>query len=77
MAGTWLVLVAVIIQVLLAALGVFAYSGFFFWHAQPGRHPRRALSRAEAGEPEEPLGRGRAQVRIDSEAAPIVWPNRL
>jgi hypothetical protein len=32
-AGTWLVLVSVLVQVLLAGLGVFTYAGFFFWHA--------------------------------------------
>jgi Family of unknown function (DUF6220) len=31
--GTWLVGLAVLIQVLLAGLGVFTYPGFFFWHA--------------------------------------------
>jgi hypothetical protein len=31
--GTWLVGAAVLIQVLLAGLGVFTYPGFFFWHA--------------------------------------------
>jgi hypothetical protein len=31
--GTWLVLVSVLVQMLLAGLGVFADSGFFFWHA--------------------------------------------
>ncbi|HKA12678.1 MAG TPA: DUF6220 domain-containing protein [Candidatus Dormibacteraeota bacterium] len=31
--GTWLVLVSVLVQLLLAGLGVFADSGFFFWHA--------------------------------------------
>lgn len=30
--GTWLVLVSVLVQLLLAGLGVFADSGFFFWH---------------------------------------------
>jgi len=30
---TWLVGVAVLVQVLLAGLGVFTYPGFFFWHA--------------------------------------------
>src|SRR5919109_3756322 len=33
LAGTWLVGAAVLIQVLLAGLGVFTYPGFFFWHA--------------------------------------------
>jgi hypothetical protein len=31
--GTWLVLLSVVVQMLLAGLGVFADSGFFFWHA--------------------------------------------
>jgi len=31
--GTWLVLVSVLVQILLAGLGVLADSGFFFWHA--------------------------------------------
>jgi hypothetical protein len=31
--GTWLVLGLVILQMLLAGLGVFTYAGFFFWHA--------------------------------------------
>jgi hypothetical protein len=31
--GTCLVLVSVLVQMLLAGLGVFADSGFFFWHA--------------------------------------------
>ena len=31
--GTWVVGAAVLIQFLLAGLGVFAYAGFFFWHA--------------------------------------------
>ena len=31
--GTWLVGAAVLIQVLLAGLGLFTYPGFFFWHA--------------------------------------------
>jgi hypothetical protein len=32
-AGTWLVLASVLLQLLLAGLGVFADAGFFFWHA--------------------------------------------
>lgn len=32
--GTWLVVASVLIQVLLAGLGVFTYAGFFFWHAR-------------------------------------------
>ncbi len=32
-AGTWLVLASVLVQVLLAGLGLFAYAGFFYWHA--------------------------------------------
>lgn len=31
--GTWVVLAAVLLQVLLAGLGVFGDSSFFFWHA--------------------------------------------
>ncbi len=31
--GTWVVGAAVVIQFFLAGLGVFAYAGFFFWHA--------------------------------------------
>jgi len=31
--GTWLVLASVLVQLLLGGLGVFADSGFFFWHA--------------------------------------------
>lgn len=30
--GTWLVMAAVLLQILLAGLGVFADPGFFFWH---------------------------------------------
>ncbi len=32
-AGAWLVLASVLLQLLLAGLGVFADAGFFFWHA--------------------------------------------
>jgi hypothetical protein len=31
--GTWVVGAAVLIQFVLAGLGVFDYAGFFFWHA--------------------------------------------
>jgi hypothetical protein len=31
--GTWLLGAFVIVQLLLAGLGVFTYPGFFFWHA--------------------------------------------
>jgi hypothetical protein len=31
--GAWLVFASVIVQVTLAGLGVFANSGFFFWHS--------------------------------------------
>ena len=31
--GTWLLITAVLVQMLLAGLGVFADAGFFFWHA--------------------------------------------
>lgn len=32
-AGTWLLGASVLLQLLLAGLGVFTYPGFFFWHA--------------------------------------------
>lgn len=31
--GTWLVMTAVLVQILLAGLGLFADAGFFVWHA--------------------------------------------
>lgn len=31
--GTWLVMAAILVQVLLAGLGVFADAGFLFWHS--------------------------------------------
>ncbi|MEP7105883.1 MAG: DUF6220 domain-containing protein [Chloroflexota bacterium] len=31
--GTWIVVAAVVVQFLLAGLGIFAHPGFFFWHA--------------------------------------------
>lgn len=33
-AGTWLTLFSVFLQVLLAGLGIFSDAGFFFWHAE-------------------------------------------
>jgi hypothetical protein len=31
--GTWLVVAAVLVQIMLAGLGVFDHPGFFYWHA--------------------------------------------
>jgi hypothetical protein len=31
--GTWMVVAAVLVQILLAGLGVFDHPGFFYWHA--------------------------------------------
>ena len=31
--GTWIIVALVVVQFLLAGLGIFAHPGFFFWHA--------------------------------------------